>query len=75
MNARKSKALRKAARNVSVGLPYEQYEVVYKNVRAFTDLAGNVKPYYVHTIALVKNCEKSIYRDLKKLSKNSSSNT
>lgn len=69
MNARKSKVLRKAARNVSVGLPYEQYEVTYKNVRAFTDLAGNVKPYYVHTIALVKNCEKSIYRDLKKLSK------
>ncbi len=69
MNARKSKALRKIAQKASVGLPYEQYEITYKNVRAFTDLAGNVKPYYVHTIALVKNCEKSIYRDLKKLSK------
>jgi hypothetical protein len=69
VNARKSKALRKAARKASVGMPYEQYEVVYKNVRAFTDLTGNVKPYYVHTIALVKNCEKSIYRELKKLSK------
>jgi hypothetical protein len=69
MNARKSKALRGAARNASVGLPYEQYEITYKNVRAFTDFAGNVKPYYVHTIALSKDCEKAVYRDLKKLVK------
>jgi len=71
MNGKQSKKLRKLAKLEAVTqmLPYENYE--FKEYRkVYYDLTGKAKSFMVYT-AFLKDCEKKIYRNLKKEFKHS----
>lgn len=68
MNAKQSKKLRKEAKQIaqSNGLPYEEYAVkTYKKMA--TKLDGSPVVYQVYTAFLTNDCEKKIYKQLKRI--------
>lgn len=66
MNAKIAKRLRKEAKEIATqqGLPKTDYDIkVYP--KQYMDLTGKVFQYSVYT-ATLKNCQRSVYRALKK---------
>lgn len=66
MNQKKLKKIRKQAlvQAVEQGLPYKDYDIKqYRKVQVALD--GKVIPYVVYTATLV-NCQRAIYKQLKK---------
>ena len=66
MNSKKAKQFRREALKQAVeqGLPYVQYG--FKRYRkVFTKLTGEIVPYSVYT-AYMEDCQKKIYKSLKK---------
>ena len=66
MNQKKAKQLRKLAKIQAVSdmVPYEAYGFKEYN-KVYYDLTGKAKSLMVYT-AFLKDCEKKIYRNLKK---------
>lgn len=70
MRNKVAKKLRKEAKQIaqSNGLPYEEYAVkTYKKIA--TKLDGSPVVYQVYTAFLTNDCEKKIYKQLKKVNK------
>ena len=66
MNSKKAKQFRREALKQAVeqGLPYLEYGFkTYRKV--FTKLTGEIVPYSVYT-AYMEDCQKKIYKQLKK---------
>lgn len=64
MNQQKAKELRRKARELGKGLPYETYEQTNQRIRYFKQ-GDKAIPYDTYTLKLSTSCIKGIYKRLK----------